>query len=68
MERVIAAKAAALGVPDAEVRTKMLEATSPRSTVTAQDIADMALFLATEPGRRITGQAISICADMRYLT
>jgi hypothetical protein len=26
----------------------------------------MALFLATEPGKHITGQAISVCADLRY--
>ena len=54
-----------LATPD-EVREQMLATTSLRSTMTAQDVADMALFLATEPGRHITGQAISICADLRY--
>ena len=66
VERVIAAKAKAIGADHEKVRAMMLETTSLRSTVTAQDVADMALFLATAPGRHITGQAISVCADLRY--
>ena len=66
VERVIAAKAKAIGAEHENVRAMMLETTSLRSTVTAQDVADMALFLATAPGRHITGQAISVCADLRY--
>ena len=66
VDRVIAAKAdATLTKPD-DVRAGLLATTSLRSTVTAQDIANMALFLATVPGRHITGQAISVCADLRY--
>ena len=66
VERVIAAKAKAIGAEHEKVRAMMLETTSLRSTVTAQDVADMALFLATAPGRHITGQAISVCGDLRY--
>ncbi len=66
VERVIAAKAKAIGAEHENVRAMMLETTSLRSTVTAQDVADMALFLATAPGRHITGQAISVCGDLRY--
>ncbi len=66
LDRIIAAKAQASGTAAEEVRAKMLATTSLRSTMTAQDVADMALYLATEPGRHITGQAISICADLRY--
>ena len=66
LDRIISAKAQASATSPAEVRAKMLATTSLRSTMTAQDVADMALFLATEPGRHITGQAISICADLRY--
>jgi NAD(P)-dependent dehydrogenase (short-subunit alcohol dehydrogenase family) len=29
-----------------------------------QDIADMALFLAGEKGKHVTGQAINVCAGM----
>ena len=67
IERVIAAKAKATGVSHEEFRQKLLETTSLRSTVTQQDIANMALFLCTRPGERITGQAIPVDADVRYL-
>jgi NAD(P)-dependent dehydrogenase (short-subunit alcohol dehydrogenase family) len=66
LDRVVAAKAKAVGRQDQAVRAAMLATTSLRSTVSAQDIANMALFLATDPGRHITGQAISVCADLRY--
>ncbi|HZQ73636.1 MAG TPA: SDR family oxidoreductase [Burkholderiales bacterium] len=67
IERVIAAKAKALGVSEAAFREKFLETTSLRSTVTQQDIADMALYLCSSAGERITGQAIAVDADTRYL-
>jgi len=67
IERVIAAKAKATGVSHEEFRAKLLETTSLRSTVSAQDIANMALFLCTKPGERITGQAIPVDGDVRYL-
>ncbi len=66
LDRIVAAKARAAGKADGEVHAAMLATTSLRSTVSAQDVADMALYLATGPGRHITGQAISICADLRY--
>jgi len=67
IERVIAAKASARRVPSDEVRAEMLAGVSMHTTVSAQDIADMALFLATQPGRHISGQAISVCGGTRYL-
>jgi len=67
IERVIAAKAKALGIGHEEMRARLLETTSLRSTVSAQDIANMALFLCSEPGKRITGQALPVDADVRYL-
>jgi NAD(P)-dependent dehydrogenase (short-subunit alcohol dehydrogenase family) len=67
IERVIAAKAKALGASEEEVRAKMVEGVSMKTTVTQQDIADMALYLATAPGRHISGQAISVCGGTRYL-
>ena len=67
IERVIAAKAKATGVSHEEFRARLLATTSLHSTVTQQDIANMALFLCTEPGARITGQAIPVDADVRYL-
>jgi NAD(P)-dependent dehydrogenase (short-subunit alcohol dehydrogenase family) len=67
IDRVISAKAKALGVPEEEVRSKMVEGVSMKTTVTPQDIANVALFLATAPGRHISGQAISVCGGTRYL-
>ena len=40
---------------------------SMHTTVSPQDIANVALFLATEPGKHISGQAISVCGGARYL-
>ena len=67
IERVVGAKAKELGVAPEEVRTRMLAGTSLNTTVTAQDIADMALYLATAPGRHISGQDIAVCGGARYL-
>jgi len=67
IERVIAAKAKGLGSSEEEVRRRMLEGVSLRTTIPPQDIANMALYLATAPGRHISGQAISVCGGTRYL-
>jgi NAD(P)-dependent dehydrogenase (short-subunit alcohol dehydrogenase family) len=67
MKRVVAAKAKNLGISEAQFEQEFLATTSLRSTVTAQDIANMVLFLCTEPGRRITGQPIAVDGDVRYL-
>src|SRR5918996_2235509 len=66
IDRVVAAKAKALGVPADEVRARMVEGVSMKTTVTAQDIANVALFLATAPGKHISGQAISVCGGTRH--
>jgi NAD(P)-dependent dehydrogenase (short-subunit alcohol dehydrogenase family) len=67
VDRIIAAKADALGVSAAEVLEKMVEGVSLKTTVSAQDIANTALFLASDAGRHISGQAISVCGGVRYL-
>ena len=67
VERIMAAKAEGLGISKQEVRNRMVEGVSLRTTVTAQDIANTALFLASEAGRHISGQAISVCGGVRYL-
>ena len=67
IERVIAAKAKGLGISFEDTKAQMLEGVSMRTMVTAQDIANTALFLATDAGRHISGQAISVCGGARYL-
>ena len=66
IERVIDAKARALGIANDEMRDRLLESVSLRSFVSAQDIANMALFLATDAGKHVTAQALSVCGDIRY--
>jgi NAD(P)-dependent dehydrogenase (short-subunit alcohol dehydrogenase family) len=67
IDRVIAAKAQRLGISFDEVKKKMLEGVSMHTAVSAQDIANTALFLATDAGKHISGQAISVCGGTRYL-
>jgi NAD(P)-dependent dehydrogenase (short-subunit alcohol dehydrogenase family) len=65
IDRVIEAKAKAFGVSFETQKQVLLETTSLRAFVTAQDIANMALFLATDAGKHISGQALSVCGDMQ---
>jgi len=67
IERVVEAKSKMLGMSREAFLDKFLETTSMRSSVSAQEIADMALYLATAPGRHITGQALAVDAGVRYL-
>jgi NAD(P)-dependent dehydrogenase (short-subunit alcohol dehydrogenase family) len=67
VERIVAAKAEQLGVSRDEILQRMVEGTALKTTVTAQDIANTALFLASDAGRHISGQAISVCGGARYL-
>ena len=67
IDRVVDAKAKSLGVSRESFLEKFLETTSMRSTVSAQEIANMALFLASDEGKHITGQALAVDAGVRYL-
>jgi NAD(P)-dependent dehydrogenase (short-subunit alcohol dehydrogenase family) len=51
-----------------EVKARLVAPISMRRMVSVQDIADMALFLASPSGRSISGQAISVCGDHASLT
>jgi NAD(P)-dependent dehydrogenase (short-subunit alcohol dehydrogenase family) len=67
VERVIEAKAKGLGISNDEMRRRLLESVSLRTMVSAQDVANTALFLASEAGRHISGQSISVCGGVRYM-
>jgi NAD(P)-dependent dehydrogenase (short-subunit alcohol dehydrogenase family) len=67
IERVISAKAKALGVSFDEYKRQLLSKVSLRRTVSPEDIANMALFLATDAGRNISGQALSVCGNVESL-
>jgi NAD(P)-dependent dehydrogenase (short-subunit alcohol dehydrogenase family) len=67
VERVIDAKAKGLGISNDEMRARLLGSVSLHVMVTAQDVANTALFLATDAGKHISGQAISVCGGVRYM-
>lgn len=60
MERVVQMEAQASGLPEGEVRRIYAKGTSLRSWVSADDLADTALFLASPAASRITGQVIAV--------
>jgi len=60
MDRVIAADAAARGLDPAEVRKAYVAQVSMRTFVDAADIANMALFICSDAGARISGQALAV--------
>jgi NAD(P)-dependent dehydrogenase (short-subunit alcohol dehydrogenase family) len=67
IERVIAAKAKALGLTHEQYRQQLVSKVSLRRTVSPYDIANMALFLATDAGKNISGQALSVCGNVETL-
>ena len=67
MDRVIEAKAKAKGISFDAQREISLERVSMRTMVSQQDIANMALYMASDLGKHITGQAISVCAGVEML-
>jgi NAD(P)-dependent dehydrogenase (short-subunit alcohol dehydrogenase family) len=67
MDRVIAARAQALGLDDAAMREQYLGKISLRRMVSAEDIAAMVLFLSSPAAANVTGQAISVDGNVEYL-
>lgn len=65
--RVLEAKAQRLGKSFAKTEATAFSYSSIREYVTAEQIADQTLFLASERGRTISGQAISVCGDTQML-
>lgn len=60
MEGVLAREAQAKGMTRDQVYDGYAAGTSMRSFVEAQDVADMALFLASDGARRVSGQVIAV--------
>lgn len=60
MDRVIAAEAQAKGMTEDAVRQGYASGTALKRLSDAQDVADMALFLASDAARMVTGQALSV--------
>ena len=60
MERVLTMESAAAGVGIEEMRQQYVKGVSLRSWVTADEVADMALFLASPAAAKISGQIMAI--------
>ena len=66
-KRVLTAKAAARGIEFEEMEKLALSFTSLKEYVTAQQLADYVVFVASPLGRTISGQALSVCGDTNML-
>jgi NAD(P)-dependent dehydrogenase (short-subunit alcohol dehydrogenase family) len=66
LERVIAAKAATLGIAPAAYEAELVRHISMRTLVEPDDIAAMALFLASPAARFVSGQEIGVCGNVEY--
>lgn len=60
MERVLANESAATGTPVEELRAAYVACTSLKSWVSVDDLADMALFLASPAASKISGQILAV--------
>ena len=67
IEGVFQARAKSEGVPYEEVRDRVLNNVSMKRMVSAGDVAEMAVFLCSEAGKKISGQSISVCGNVENL-
>jgi NAD(P)-dependent dehydrogenase (short-subunit alcohol dehydrogenase family) len=64
---VIRNKARVLKITEQEFEAQLLSRVSLRKMVTAEDIANMALFLATPAGATISGQEMPVCGNVESM-
>jgi NAD(P)-dependent dehydrogenase (short-subunit alcohol dehydrogenase family) len=67
MDRVVAAEAREKGISEEEVRAAYTRDSSLKAWVTADDIADAALFLCSDRARNISGQALPVDGNTETL-
>jgi NAD(P)-dependent dehydrogenase (short-subunit alcohol dehydrogenase family) len=65
MERVFEGRAKLSGEPIEEVRRKAMTNQSLKQFIDPKDVAALAVFLASDHGKTISGQALSMDADMQ---
>ncbi|MNW09687.1 3-oxoacyl-[acyl-carrier-protein] reductase FabG [compost metagenome] len=64
---MIAARAAAGGVSNDEMREQLVEKVSLRRMTRPEDVANQVAFLCSDEGAMISGQSISVCGNVEYL-
>jgi enoyl-[acyl-carrier-protein] reductase (NADH) len=62
IDRVIAGQAQIRGVPEDELRQAFVQRAPLRRMATADDVAQLAVFLASDAARNISGQCIPVNA------
>ena len=67
-QRVLTAKAQARGLSFDEVERLAFAGTSIKQYVTADQLADYAVYLASSRAATISGQALSVCGDTNMLS
>jgi NAD(P)-dependent dehydrogenase (short-subunit alcohol dehydrogenase family) len=67
INRVIAAKAKARGVSFEAMHQEYTQTASMRRMISPQDIANMILYLCSDAGRVVSGQAIGVDGNIEYL-
>lgn len=67
VERVIAARAAAGGVSNDEMRMQLVEKVSLRRMTQPEDVANQVAFLCSDDGAMVSGQSISVCGNVEHL-
>lgn len=67
-QRVLAAKAQARGVSFEAVERAAFAGTSIKEYVTAEQLADYVVFLASPRAATVSGQALSVCGDTQMLS
>jgi NAD(P)-dependent dehydrogenase (short-subunit alcohol dehydrogenase family) len=60
-------KAALLGITLEEQETRVLSRVSLRRMVSPQDVGNMALYLASDLGKTVSGQALSVCGNVESM-
>ena len=63
LDRVIAEQASSKGMDGAAYMNLLLHNVSMHTTVSAEDVAAMAVFLGSDRGAKISGQSIGICGN-----
>ena len=66
--RCIAKEAAARGIPEAALRQGYADCVSLKRFVTASDITDMALFLASPAAKNVSGMAMAVDGHTEQVT
>ncbi|MEM9471687.1 MAG: SDR family oxidoreductase [Pseudomonadota bacterium] len=67
IEKVIADRAEAAGVSYDDMEREYINKVSLHRMVSAQDVANQAMFLCSPMGANISGQAISVCGNVEVL-